>query len=1239
MSASSPWVTCGTLSQERCRCGPESRLMRGSGLVSTGPNFAKSTAGISGMPMPAAAAGAAGAAAGPRRKPFTSSAVTRPFSPVPLSFVRSTPSSRASRRTEGLACTPVKSVEAAGAASRATGEPGWGAGGGAACLGCGAGSCCAITEGGGAIAPSSVPRSIRIGVPSPTRSPTLTSSFSTVPWRGAGTSIVALSLSSVTSGSSALIAAPSATWTSMTGTSLKSPMSGTRTSMPAAATSNAATAPSIRYGATPRDRGPMCRAGGGRRRVARSCSRGAAAPAPPLAVRRVGLLRVDAELADRVRGHGSLDLAVLRQRLQRRERHEAAVHLEELAQLAPVVGPAEPVRAEHLVTAGHEGPDPVGERLHVVRRGEDGAFPPVQAPFDVALAPRPVGVEHVPALHVQAFAAQLGEARAAPDVGRDAVLLEQIGARDHLPQDGAAAQELHAQRRRLLAAAGSFGGPEQVHPLEDALLRALRHCGVLVVLVHQGDVVEDVLLLGEHSAQPVLDDDRHLVGVGRVVGDAVGDHRGEDVAVAVLVLEALAVQRGATGRGAEQEAARAHVAGGPGEVADPLEAEHRVVDVERDHRRVAAAVRRGPRDPGADRARLVQPFLEDLALLVLLVEHELVGVLGPVELADLAVDAELPEHALHAEGATLVGHDGHDALADALVAQQRVQDAHESHGGREGAALAAALELALEGGERRHFQRLRLRPARRQGAAERAAPLAQVVQLRAALLEAEEGDLLELLVGQRQAEAVAELLQVRLAHLLLLVGDVLALTGLAHAVALDGLGEDDGGLAPVRHRRGVSGVDLLRVVAAAGQGPDLVVRHAGDHGLQLGVLAEEVLPHVGAVLRLEVLVLAVDRLLHPLEEDAGRVARDQRVPAGPPDHLEDVPAGPAEDALQLLDDLAVAAHRPVEALQVAVDDEDQVVEPLPARHADGAQGLRLVRLAVAEEAPDLAPGGVGEAAALQVPQEARLVDRHQRAEAHGDGRELPEVGHQPGVRVGGDALAVDLLAEVQQLLLGQPPFEEGAGVEARRGVALHVHEVAAVLLGGAVPEVLEADVVERRRGLEAGDVAAEFRTLLVGAQHDGERVPTDVGADAVLDGAVAGVSRLALGRDGVEVGRRRRVRHRRAAAARAPEQLVEQEGGAVLALDLDHAFQGVEPFPRLGGVDVRLRAAHAGGSLPMVWPRSAGPRGRRRRLLGSPSACNRPGAISKPAPFLMRRLKVSRPSLRCLEIRNIGVTT
>src|SRR3712207_8628494 len=62
------------------------------------------------------------------------------------------------------------------------------------------------------------------------------------------------------------------------------------------------------------------------------------------------------------------------------------------------------------------------------------------------------------------------------------------------------------------------------------------------------------------------------------------------------------------------------------------------------------------------------------------------------------------------------------------------------------------------------------------------------------------------------------------------------------------------------------------------------------------------------------------------EEDAGGVARDQRVPARAPDHLEHVPAGAAEDALQLLDDLAVAAHRAVEALQVAVRSEEHTSE-------------------------------------------------------------------------------------------------------------------------------------------------------------------------------------------------------------------------------------------------------------------------------------------------------------------------
>src|SRR5689334_7867977 len=67
-------------------------------------------------------------------------------------------------------------------------------------------------------------------VPCDTLSPTFTVTAFTTPAAGDGTSIVALSDSSVTSESSALTVSPGLTSTSMTGTSLKSPMSGTFTS-------------------------------------------------------------------------------------------------------------------------------------------------------------------------------------------------------------------------------------------------------------------------------------------------------------------------------------------------------------------------------------------------------------------------------------------------------------------------------------------------------------------------------------------------------------------------------------------------------------------------------------------------------------------------------------------------------------------------------------------------------------------------------------------------------------------------------------------------------------------------------------------------------------------------------------------------------------------------------------------------------------------------------------------------
>ena len=93
-------------------------------------------------------------------------------------------------------------------------------------------------------------------------------------------------------------------------------------------------------------------------------------------------------------------------------------------------------------------------------------------------------------------------------------------------------------------------------------------------------------------------------------------------------------------------------------------------------------------------------------------------------------------------------------------------------------------------------------------------------------------------------------------------------------------------------------------------------------------------------------------------------AGEKVVPGGSPDDLDDIPAGAAKNALQFLDDFAVAAHRAVEALQIAVDNPGQVVQPLPRRQSQRAERFRLVGFAVAHEGPDarlLLASGAGRA--------------------------------------------------------------------------------------------------------------------------------------------------------------------------------------------------------------------------------------------------------------------------------------
>ncbi|MCY1339441.1 hypothetical protein D9M69_253240 [compost metagenome] len=347
------------------------------------------------------------------------------------------------------------------------------------------------------------------------------------------------------------------------------------------------------------------------------------------------------------------------------------------------------------------------------------------------------------------------------------------------------------------------------------------------------------------------------------------------MAVPVLVLQALAVQRGAPGSAADQEAAGPAVAGRPGEVADALQAEHRVEDVERQHRLVVVAVGGAGGDEGGHGAGFVDAFLEDLALLVLAVEHHLVLVDGLVELADRGIDAELAEHALHAEGARLVGNDRHDARAELLVLDQLREDAHEGHGGGN-LAVAGAVEDRLEGLQRRHRHAEAVRPPLRHEAAQRIAALLQVLVFRAVQVQAAVRQAFQLVVAHRDVEAVAEQPEAFDIHLLHVVRDVLRLAG-AGAIALHRLGQDHGGLALVVHRPVVGRIDLVRVVAATVELPDFLVGEVLDHLLEFGAV-EEMLADEGAVVGLVVLVFAVDHLVHAPLQQAGGVLGEQRVP-------------------------------------------------------------------------------------------------------------------------------------------------------------------------------------------------------------------------------------------------------------------------------------------------------------------------------------------------------------------------
>ena len=280
----------------------------------------------------------------------------------------------------------------------------------------------------------------------------------------------------------------------------------------------------------------------------------------------------------------------------------------------------------------------------------------IQAGSDMRAARRLIGVLQIPALHRPRFALQFGVAGCAPDLRiHPPVVAQLLGCRLDFGEHGARPQQ--PDGRRVLTR-------QAVKPPDDVGLHAFGQAGVVDVFVGQRQVIEHVLLTVQHGLHAMVDDDRDLVGQGRVIGPAIRDRGSHQMAVAVLVLQTLAAQRGPAGRCPQQKPAGPLVGGRPDQIAHALEAEHRVVDVKRQHGHAMHRVTGRSGHPAAQRACLADAFFQNLAVQRLAVAQDGTDVFRLVLLPRTGIDAELLEQVGHAEGPRLIRDDGHDTWAE-----------------------------------------------------------------------------------------------------------------------------------------------------------------------------------------------------------------------------------------------------------------------------------------------------------------------------------------------------------------------------------------------------------------------------------------------------------------------------------------------------------------------------------------------------------------------------------------------
>ena len=154
------------------------------------------------------------------------------------------------------------------------------------------------------------------------------------------------------------------------------------------------------------------------------------------------------------------------------------------------------------------------------------------------------------------------------------------------------------------------------------------------------------------------------------------------------------------------------------------------------------------------------------------------------------------------------------------------------------------------------------------------------------------------------------------------------------------------------------------------------------------------------------------------------------------------------------------------------------------------------------------------------------------------------------------------------MLFVQAAFQERARVDAGRGVALKIDQVARLVAVFGVEEMIEPDFEQGgQRGI-GGNVAADAGVVLVLAHHHGHGVPADQALDAALHGTIAGIRHFVLGADGVDVRRVELNRQFDAVDARPVNELLHQVGRPILSGLVDHLVQCFYPLSGFPWIEV-----------------------------------------------------------------------